>query len=571
MTERGAVDREDWGAEAWSSSESRLGRGWRRRWWWALPAIVLMAALLPSRGEVLILPESTASRLVELPEGGAGHVVLLPGEGSAPAWPRMRLAPESPRAGQVVSLWVTDRVPWAHMRLTVNGRPARYEPPPLEQGEGQGARSWTWEWTFEMPEGGRDGVELVFYHDCHLACVERGRMWLVAAGEEGDVARAVATRPALRPTELGVVFPHPERDWHGRAGWAVELSYAREPEVDFWGIDDLAGRVWAHRAKGLRVLLRVDYDRQQSLPPAGNPLALEEYLAHARRLAADARLSGVEAFFYGSGYNADDANRLAGQAMVTPEWYARVFNGAGLASERDDNLVERVRAVRPDARLLVGPLRPFATDRGGDSDGTLAAPWLRYFDELVRRVGEGARAKAALGRAGRPDGFALHVPGRPEALERLGGDPARESQIEWYVDAGGRPMGIEVGGRIVDASGSELAETEGLARGGFGVHADWLAIINAHPQTRGLPAYITSANTFAPEDGVLPAEGYPAGWLQSALAVVAAEPQIEALCWFVDGIPGDRQWGDFQLSDPKRAMTAAAADFDALLRGDMQP
>ena len=41
--------------------------------------------------------------------------------------------------------------------------------------------------------------------------------------------------------------------------------------------------------------------------------------------------------------------------------------------------------------------------------------------------------------------------------------------------------------------------------------------------------------------------------------------QVEALCWFVDGIPGDTQWRDFQLTEPVGRSAAAAAELDALL------
>ena len=567
---------------------SRWGPGrawpdWRRYWWLALPALLGLYGLLPVAGRVILLPGREAPDLLALPAGQAGHAVLLPGAGSLPTWPLMRVAPEAPVPGQVATLWVTDTEPWAHMRLTVDGRPARYEPPPIQaEGSDGGLPTWTWEWTFTMPASGAG--ELVFYHDCDRGCVERGRLALsrevdratpnggereaggsltgdaaeAGAPLTGDAAEAGADGTpsvGLRPTKLGLVFPHPDRDWHGRAGWAVELSYAREPDAPYWGIDDLAGRVSAHLAAGQRVLLRVDYDRLQSVPPRGNEIALREYLGYARRLAADARLAGVHAFFYGSGYNAAEANGLAGELPVTPEWYARVFNGAGVDPAAGDNLVETVRGVAPGARLLIGPLRPFVADRHGLRSWAVDAPWLSDFESLVAALEAGAEAKAALGRPGRPDGFALHVPGRPEAPELAGANPGQEPRLDWR----------RVDWSALDPGLSRLAPEAGGARGGFAVYRDWLEIINSHPGSRGLPTYVTAANTYAPDDGTVPAEGYPEGWLTAAYETLLAEPQVEALCWFVDGIPGDTQWRGFQLTEPIGRSAAAAAEFDALL------
>jgi hypothetical protein len=63
-------------------------------------------------------------------------------------------------------------------------------------------------------------------------------------------------------------------------------------EALYWGIDDLAARVVRIRP-GLRVLVRVDYEESQSVPPVGDYLALTEYLDYLRRLARDDRLEGI--------------------------------------------------------------------------------------------------------------------------------------------------------------------------------------------------------------------------------------------------------------------------------------
>jgi len=121
-----------------------------------------------------------------------------------------------------------------------------------------------------------------------------------------------------------------------------------------------------------------------------------------------------------------------------------------------------------------------------------------------------------------PDGFAVNAPGRPSAPElagRFGADEPRMDlrRAEW-----------------------------GEAQAGFRIYRDWLAIINAHPTTQGLPVYITSTNTFAPDEGTVPAQNYVRGWLTTALEVINQEPQVQALCWFLDkDRSGDSRWDWF--------------------------
>ncbi|RLC98280.1 MAG: hypothetical protein DRI77_05390, partial [Chloroflexi bacterium] len=106
------------------------------------------------------------------------------------------------------------------------------------------------------------------------------------------------------------------------------------------------------------------------------------------------------------------------------------------------------------------------------------------------------------------------------------------------------------------------------AQAGFRVYRDWLHVINAYPATQGLPVYITSANTFAPDEPVPPAQNYPRGWLTAALDVVNEEPQIKALCWFLDYFPHDTQWEWFSLTRQPGRLLDAAEEFDLLLRGE---
>ncbi len=473
--------------------------------------LLLLAALvgywfLPINGQVMVLPGATAPSLV---------------------WPQMRVEPLSPQLGQPVTLEVTDDVAWANVRLTIDGQSIR-----LKDWHANPGGTWTWQWTWTDANVGT----LIFYHDCETGCIERGRMVLGNG--------TVPTPARLTPTKLGVVFASPSRDWRNRSGWDVELTYARLTEPAYWGVDDLTTRVQQANARGLRVLVRVDYAKGQSLPPTNDQLALSEYLQYLRRLARDDRLRPVYGYIIGSGFNASDANGLAPTAPVTPAWYARLFNGYGAPPAQSDNAVQAMRAENGQVRVLVGPVRPWSRDQNGERRAAIDVPWLNYMNTLVALVDETAQEKATAGVPfAAPGGFAVNAPGRPDAPELAG----RPGSAEPRVDL-----------RRAEWNGAEA---------GFRVYRDWLDIINAYPTTRGLPVYINSANTFAPGEGIVPAQNYPRGWLTSALDVIDQEPQVQSLVWFLDDdFSGDSRWDGFSLTKQVGRMKDASDEFDTLLK-----
>ncbi len=469
----------------------------RRTWWFWLCLALL--------GTYWLLPIS-------------GQVIIIPGNAKALLGPQLHLAPASPYPGQKVRVWISDTEPWTYVLLTVNGRPAQQGQCPAGPED-----PLVWEWTFMMPD--EENCTLVFYHDCDDGCVERGRFTIGASQSP--------TKPYAHPTKLGVVFANPARDWHGRSGWDVELTYAQQADELYWGIDDLAARVHQVTSLGLRVLVRVDYAKGQSLPPANDYLALTQYLRYLRRLARDERLQDVYGYFIGSGYNAQG---------ITAEWYARVFNGYGEETTHTDNVIQVMREGNPKVRVLVGPVQPWCSGQDGARHYAIDVPWLNYMNTLVAELDEAAQAKAKAGiPMAAPDGFAFQTPGRPDAAELVG----RES-MEPQIDL-------------------QPTSWHG-AQAGFRVYKDWLNIINNYSTTRGLPVYITSINTFAPDEKIPPAQNYPQGWLTSALEVVNGEPQVQALCWFLDYFPHSPQWEWFSLTRHPGRMLDAAEEFDALLQ-----
>lgn len=137
--------------------------------------------------------------------------------------------------------------------------------------------------------------------------------------------------------------------------------------------------------KGLFVLVRVDYAQGQSIPPPDALLALDNYLSYVRRLARDARLQNVYGYVIGSSFNSSRANIQSAQNPVTPEWYARVFNGFNAPLPRTDNVVQTIRAENTAVRILVGPVSPWRTEQDGAQPFQIDAPWLNYFNTLSRR------------------------------------------------------------------------------------------------------------------------------------------------------------------------------------------
>ncbi len=453
-----------------------------------------------------------------------GRVIVMTDEG-ADLWPRFRLDDARPEPGGPATVSVTDVQPWSFVELLVNGVPATSRGRAIAQ-----AGTWTWTWTYPVPDA--DGYALVFYHDCHTGCIERGSL---------VVGMPPAPSPTGLPTKLGLVMPDLNRDWHGRSGWAVEVTYAKRPEAPYWGVDELAQRVAVHEAKGLRVLVRVDYDQQQTVPPTNDYVAMAEYLAYFRRLAGDDRLDDVYGYIVGSDFNTEEAATATPDRPITPEWYARVFNGYGEAPSNPDNVIQIVRSENPNTRVLVGPLRPWVATPGSAEDDV--APWLTYMDRLVSLIGEAATQKEQAGvPLARPDGFDVQSPGSPDAPEMAG------------VLRSDEPL--------TDLS----REAWGGAQAGFRVFEDWMAIVNAYPATRGLPIYIISTNTYDREAGIPPAQNYPRGWLTTAVDAVNAEPQVVALVWFLDDFPHDDEWDWFSLTEKPGRLVDAAEEFDALLQ-----
>lgn len=260
-----------------------------------------------------------------LAPGLGSALIVLPGSERISVWPQLRLEPPQPLASQRARAFISDVVPWVHLELFANGRRAEIE----RYWADEQAGIWIWSRSFVAPA--QPGYEIAFYRNCDTGCLERAR-WMIGVAPQ---TVAPPSGPGL-PTRLGVVFANPDRDWNNRNGWDVELTYARQADAEYWGVNDLARRVQAAARRSLRVLVRVDYEQGQSLPPAEDYAALTEYLEYVARLARDQRLRDVYGYVIGSGTNASDSNVQAPRNPVSPEWYARLFNGYGVDPARSD-------------------------------------------------------------------------------------------------------------------------------------------------------------------------------------------------------------------------------------------
>lgn len=455
-----------------------------------------------------------------------GQVIVTSGSAEqAMAFPQIRVE----RKAHTTNLFIADNVAWSNVGLAVNGK---LYPAADWQANPNGIVTWRWEFAPNDLNG-----DFVFYHSCQSGCIERARF---ALGKASSTVQA----DQWNPTKLGVVSANPSRDWHGRSGWDVEMTYATLAEDKESGIDELARHVYRADAQNLRVLVRVDYAPGQTLPPANDNVALSQYLNYLRQLARDERLRSVYGYVIGSGFNDPSSNSLAPNTPVTPEWYARIFNGYGEDVTRTDNVVQVLHQENPHARVLVGPVRPFKMEQDGTNKHAIDAPWLNYMNTVVSLLDESALAKAQAGFAlTAPDGFAVNAPGRPNAPEMQRRAPADEPRYDL-----------------------KRASWNG-AQAGFRVYRDWLDIINAYPTMRGLPVFINAANTFTPDEGIVPAQNYPRGWLTSAYEVINGEPQIQALCWFLDeDNSADGRWNAYSLTKGIGRVHDAAKEFDALLQ-----
>lgn len=459
--------------------------------------------LLPINGKLAYIPDS-------LPQTNT--------------WPQISITNQTDNEFEII---VQDVTPWVFVHMEMAGT----ETTLVEHGSQNQDGRWQWRW---QAQGTPDSTKINLYHSCATGC----QLWTTV---QTAVATPIPRTDERIPTKLGLVFANPQRNWHNRQGWDIEITYAQLAEEEFWGIDDLAARMQQASQNGLRVLVRVEYDQGQSIPPPDDYTALDAYLSYLQRLARDERLADVHGFIIGSNFNSASANTQSPENPVTPAWYAQVFNGYAADPAIHNNAVAVIRNENRQAHVIVGPVSPWNEDQTGAVPYQIDVPWLHYMNSVASYVNSAAAAKMEHGISdAAPDGFAIQAFGR---VDKLAPDErAQEPFMDLHRDEWGS------------------------AQAGFRIYQDWLDIINMYQYSAGKPVYISASNMFDSETGSFPADNYPAGWLTNALEVVNQEPQIHTLGWFMDGFAHDEQWAMFSLTTPRGLLIEAAQEFDALLQ-----
>ena len=209
--------------------------------------------------------------------------------------------------------------------------------------------------------------------------------------------------------------------------------------------------------------------------------------------------------------NSSEWNSFAASCANTVNTYKNVTNkwiiGNEMNANFDSNIPasqyvtvytlcrDAIKAVQPDAEVLVAAVAPWNASQ--NPGGSYSYAWLNYMEYIVNHLNSNC------------DGFAIHAYGG-----RNGDNDPRDDNY-W----------------------------------GFGVYKDWMAIINANPQTALKPVYLTEMNCFA--DGFGPTTGYPkypysSGWINKAFEEinnynVNNNYRIRCACWFAysnGGFPG---------------------------------
>ncbi len=277
---------------------------------------------------------------------------------------------------------------------------------------------------------------------------------------------------------------------NGKAMWTVEMLYTTQTK--YWDSNkwwDEYYRLWEIRNKGFRIILRVDYRPDLTIPANNDFSAKKDFAQTCQTIAAwfspfiHAMIIGNELKEYPN-------------SPISAEWYAKVFNNA---DPSDTFTVYRMVKAQAPA-LLVGIYAPGGWP--GEND-------LKFWRKVVDSVKKDANGKPEI------DCFPLHA--------YSGGSTVSPNSP-------GCPSTL-------------VAENPRFASGyDFNGFVPYMKEIYARFGA-SKPVYITESNTqwfFGPWDQCLKysEESYRPGWIKEAFTAIdcwnkANDIKIAALCWYV--------------------------------------
>jgi hypothetical protein len=287
------------------------------------------------------------------------------------------------------------------------------------------------------------------------------------------LALAVSSCFATPPTIYGI------HDWNpgaenifrgGKQGWTVESVNTANYFFDFQPAEA------QQASQKFELIIRIN--RQAGLTVPTNSAQWDQF-------AADAAAKVDQFKQYCSIWIIGNEMNASFEGAVPYTSYVEVYRRCR----------QQIRAVQPNAKVLVGAVAPWNSTQ--NPGGPYSHAWLNYMHQLVQALGNEA------------DGYAIHAYGG-----RSGDSDPRDDNY-W----------------------------------GFGVFRDWMTVIDSHPVARSAGVYLTEFNHAA--DGDSNADGwpnvpYPAGFIQRAYEAInnwnmANDHRISCACWFAydnGGFPG---------------------------------
>src|SRR5438105_4556765 len=307
------------------------------------------------------------------------------------------------------------------------------------------------------------------------------------------------------------------RELQGRNAMSVELLYAADGDA---GIAQVADRIGELHTRGVRVLLRVDLERSQTVPVEGDFVGKYNFAHFFEKLAGDPVISQVAGIIVGNEPNLKAENAEGGDRGISAAWYMKVHSGANAAADDDADVYTQLRSNGYKGDVLIAAVAPWSAD----TDGTLASypmppgatdtmPWLRYTATLYALAYTTSRLPYTDVKG------AVHTYSNVLACKELGLDPALEPT---YGDALRNPDWnmCQYGIRVYD----EFLQQMNVQAGG---------------DATVVPHYVTEWNSLVGRvhdglaDPAWPCDNYPAALLENSVDYLEPNPARIGFALFV--------------------------------------